>query len=154
MPAEAWVHIDVSDGVVTSTHSYTDEEVVKSITGLRYTAHLMIDPQHYQDERWFSGAYHRLLFDAHKVHDWPSLIKKAKENGIEVGAVVTAEDGDEIILPKDITIVEVLAVHPGLSGQIFDARALSTISTFKKQYKHAILLVDGGVDPHVGTLAK
>jgi len=149
-----WLHIDVSDGTYSKNKIFLDNDILSGFSGkFNIEAHLMIAENEIYDAHWFSGLYKRLFVQADVVGDWEKIIEMGKLNNIEIGAVVNVGKS-EVKIPEAISTIEILAVNPGESGQHFDERAIYTIRAFKKEYNHATIVVDGGVDFNIGQRLK
>ena len=154
LPEGSWIHIDISDPEYSNIESFFDEEVFKEWASyFKFEGHLMIPRERLLEEKWFSGVLKRILVHADQVDDWDALLDRARSADVEVGVAVSPKESD-VRIPEAVSIIEVLAVPPGPSGQSFDTDALSTLSQLRRAYPRATLLVDGGVDENTGLLSK
>lgn len=149
-----WIHIDISDGAYVEQKSFFDENVLKKYSNLvNFEAHLMVLEDNIYKIKWFSGVFKRIIIHSSVVKDWRHVIELSQKNNIEIGAVVLYDEVDSYI-PNDISLVEVLSVNPGLSGQKFKEKAFETVKSFKKNYPHVKIILDGGVNLEIAKRAK
>lgn len=152
LPKGSWLHIDVSDSSFANTTSFISIEALRAASDyFLFSAHLMLPSERMMEDQWFSGLFSQLLVHPLMVNDWDAFFCRASDAGVSVGVVVGVGE-EHIDIPDGVSIIEVLAVSPGASGQSFDVRALSTLSALRKQYPDATLLVDGGVEPTTARL--
>ncbi len=158
LPKGSFLHIDVydglykNDGIASATPSFIDENILKEFSNyFNFEAHLMMGVEKLYDEKWFNGLYKRILLQADLVEDWEYFLSMGEKHNVEIGAVVNVGQTN-LNIPEKIKIIEVLSVHPGLSGQKFNEDALNDIEYFKKNHPHATIIVDGGVDLNTGNI--
>lgn len=145
-----WAQIDVSDGIFSDPVTFNKPEELRGLdTSCKLEAHLMIyEPEHELD-KWIKSGAKRIIFHYEATHKRKEIIQKVKEAGLEVGLAlkpITPWQFAERFF-KDIDLVQILGVNPGLSGQDFQGEEIiHKIKTLKEAYQDIIIEVDGGVD--------
>lgn len=162
-PAGSFVHLDVTDGIF-STHATWNEPFAWAELRSPFIAevHLMVErPEEYADD-WFTAGAGRLVVHAETV-DGAALRRlldiAARHRGEIMLATMPGSD-PEMVAPfigrfrESLTAFQVLAVHPGASGQRFEPEALERITFLKRSAPHATIEVDGGMNPDTARLVK
>lgn len=147
--ARGTVHVDISDGRWTLVRAVACPAVLRRYgRGFVLAGHLMLPWRKMCLKKWYDGTFRILYLHVSEIGDWDVIRALARPRRVIVGAVVRAGDSAETFktIPAWVKRFLVLAVPPGKSGQLFDARALATIDLLKKKYPHAIIAVDGGIN--------
>ena len=151
-PYAKWAHIDVSDGVFTKHVSWHDpKELVGFKTKLKLEVHLMVDQPEHEIEEWLIKPVNRVIFhqEATKSHQLLiDIIHRAKK---EAGMAIRPETPWMKLFPylDKIEVMQLLAVNPGPSGQVFSEEILHKIGHIRHVAPRAIIEIDGGVNKSV-----
>ncbi len=151
-----YIHFDVMDGIFVDNTNLNNNDLIKYIdmSNKKNDVHLMVNnPLKYID----SLIGHKVEYiTIHKeIDNYLEMINKIKANGIKAGLAINPETKIEDItnVLKDISLVLVMGVHPGRSGQKYIEETTNKINKLydlKKEnnYNYKIS-VDGGVNEKV-----
>ena len=151
-----YIHFDVMDGIFVDNTNLNNNDLIKYIdmSNKKNDVHLMVNnPTSYID----SLIGHKVEYiTIHKeIDNYLEMINKIKTNGIKAGLAINPETKIEDIthILKDISLVLVMGVHPGRSGQKYIEETTNKINKLydiKKEnnYNYKIS-VDGGVNEKV-----
>ena len=174
LPTGGWLQVDVSDGKfsasvsspralsyrrrpvssgVVSSKSWNNPEALakwlkeKKITGIKFEIHLMVvDPKPWV-MRWFEAGAKRVIVhvEALTPKDIPFLEGFGKGKvGIALVPNTSLKQAESYL--KHFSFVQLLAVHPGFSGQRFERNVLEKIVFLKAAHPEATIEIDGGVN--------
>ncbi len=154
--APSWIQIDVSDGIFASTHTFNDPFSLKKILDeLNFhpniEIHLMVDdPESFIGE-WLTNGTKRIIVHAEAVRDmviFETLKRVCSAWGAELGIALRPETDPEEVKKflEGTDFIQVLAVHPGRSGQHIDEDMIKKIQTLRILYPHATIEIDGGIN--------
>lgn len=155
-------HVDVMDGHfvnnITIGPGFT--KALRSCTETPLECHLMIDrPDRYYGEFVKAGA-DILLCHVESPVSTGSLFKKFMDEGIPYGVVINPETSLDRALPflEGSSILLIMSVHPGFSGQKFIPEALDKVKAAREYIDSNSLNVkieiDGGINDSTGKLAR
>lgn len=151
-----YIHFDVMDGIFVDNTNLNNNDLIKyiDISNKKNDVHLMVNnPLKYID----SLIGHKVEYiTIHKeIDNYLEMINKIKANGIKAGLAINPETKIEDItnVLKDISLVLVMGVHPGRSGQKYiedTTNKINKLYDLKKEnnYNYKIS-VDGGVNEKV-----
>lgn len=151
-----YIHFDVMDGIFVDNTNLNNNDLIKYIdmSNKKNDVHLMVNnPLKYID----SLIGHKVEYiTIHKeIDNYLEMINKIKANGIKAGLAINPETKIEDItnVLKDISLVLVMGVHPGRSGQKYiedTTNKINKLYDLKKEnnYNYKIS-VDGGVNEKV-----
>jgi len=147
-------HIDVSDGKFSQTKSYFDFGVLKKYHPyFNFEAHLMTEAQ--TIKKYLKKPLKKIWVHISAVRDWSSLMKVARIKKISMGVVLgVGEEKYKNKIPSDIKSILVLAVNPGPAGQKFNSKTFKLIDFLRKNYPHAKISVDGGINRQIAEKLK
>lgn len=160
--SDCWVHIDVTDGKFTSHQLWNNpRELAEMQTGAYklpcyMEIHLMVQEPESVIHQWIDTAAQRFI-----VH--LEALKPEKHSYFleEVGypriiLAIKPETPVEALVPylAEFKMVQLLAVNPGQSGQLFDPAILDKIKFLKKNYPDVKIEVDGGINLQTAQLIK
>ena len=163
LPAGSFVHADVTDGIWSAHPTLRDPSAwARLASPFALEAHLMVErPEEIADD-WLTAGARRIIVQAETVDGAGvyRLLELAAQHradlmlstapGTDLGSLepLIARFGDRI------AAFQVLAVHPGAAGQRFGEEALARIVSLRGAVPHAIIEVDGGIDPGTARLVK
>lgn len=151
-----WIHLDVMDGQFVPTITF-GPALVKSLrphTSIPFDAHLMVKNPDALVPAFADAGVNRLTVHPETTADLGKTIAFIKSHGVSAGIVLNPDTDPAIIKPhlKDIDLVLVMSVWPGLGGQSFMPEALDKLRVVQQIIKDSglslHLQVDGGVKPH------
>ncbi len=154
----AWVHLDIADGAFTYHKSWNEPAKWPHAHAPKTEVHLMVEePFKYVAEWNTVPGIQRYIVHSEAVT--PGMFKivadKARERGKSVMLALNPETNPETLklYLHETVQFQILAVHPGLSGQKFQSRVLEKISWIRHHAPNAIIEVDGGITPETARLA-
>lgn len=151
-PYTGWVHIDVADGTFTpNTLWHNPLDLVGLDTRCKIEIHLMEDRPEERIEAWLLDPVKRIIVHQEVTHDLDFILAECRAEGIEVGLSVGSHTSWTHLKPfsKQVDLLQILAVHPGLAGQEFEHHNLSKIKHLRAFCPGCRIEVDGGVTPGV-----
>ena len=146
------IHVDVMDGEFVSEKNFTYDTIKDSFIGINkeLDVHLMVNNvfEYVKDFVKLKPKY--ISFHIEAVDNPKEIISFLKENNIKVGLAIKPETRVFELLPylKDIDLIIVLSVNPGLGGQQFIQDVIPKIrelNALKSKYNY-LISVDGGVN--------
>lgn len=151
--APEWVHVDVIDGEFTSPATYMNSDAITEASEIlktsKYEIHLMVNNPLQVMEPWLQAGVKRIIVHveaitmAHK-----DLEDMCKKYGASLMLAFRPGTPVSRVLPftEDISEIQVLAVHPGRSGQPFEQSVLEKVQFLRKIAPHLYIEVDGGIN--------
>ena len=153
------VHLDLADGVFTFHKTWNEPGRWPAGKVPRAEVHLMVE-----DPRRAVADWERVdgvdRFIVHVESVTPAMFRvlaaALRRRSKSVMLAVAPETSPRALRPylKDAIQFQILAVHPGLSGQKFLPRSLEKIAWLRRESPNAIIEVDGGITPEVAALAR
>jgi ribulose-phosphate 3-epimerase len=148
---EGWVHIDIADGGFTHGYSTwrnpSDLQQVKRNPNLKIEAHIMLNEPELALESWLAAGVNRIIVHLETVTSLDTVVNICTEKNVEVWLAVTPSTPVEKMFPY-IPLVkgcQILAVNPGLPGQVMEPGMLQKISTLRQAFPALPIEVDGGI---------
>ncbi len=155
LPEDGWVEIDVAEGIFTETAGFNNPaEFMRLRTRLNVALHLMVQDVDVVLTDWLNAlarvttAKKRVIVHVEVMRDPAFILEECKKRGIEAGlslAPGTAPDA-VLIYAGQFSLIQVLAVKPGPSGQKFRSEMIQRIKFLRDKLPDAILEVDGGIN--------
>ncbi len=166
-PYTDWIHLDVADGTFTKNitwHNAADLAQGDIPKNIRFEAHLMVDSPEKKLEQWIKVGVRRVIlhwealrprgiFKGARRKNLENIATLLKENWVEFGISVIFRTDPAELGPylNFFDMIQVLAVEPGLAGQIpHEREAILAVRNIKKMIirdKPQIKIeVDGGVN--------
>jgi len=158
-PYARWIHLDVADGSFTPNIIWHNPNDLKGFkTPLLIELHLMVrNPEWFIDD-WIEAGAKRIIIHADAPHDFDAIKRKCDAAGVLLTLSITPESSWTILIPflkRQIVSLQVLSVHPGLSGQTFIEgggegssyleSSYEKIKRLREQSTSCDIEVDGGV---------
>jgi ribulose-phosphate 3-epimerase len=150
--ADNWIHLDVSDGSFTPQSSWHDSAVWAGMkVPFHLEVHLMVmHPEDYIVP-WCAAGAKRVIVHIETVSSqavWDIIAAACRAGGAELMIASDPETPVEMLRPylKSFKSFQVLAVHPGPSGQSLLPIALEKIKFLRREAPNAIIEVDGGIN--------
>lgn len=165
-PYTEWVHLDAADGKFTKNITWNNAEDLKreGPKNIRFEAHLMLQNPEHQLDPWIKAGARRVIlhwealkprgiFGGSARKKIEAISQTLRENWVEFGLSLFYHTNPQEIKPHLdlVDMVQVLAVKPGLAGQVaYTKEALEAIQKVnhmatanKSQLK---IEIDGGVN--------
>lgn len=150
----AVLHMDIMDGVFVKQTSF-DETIVKRSKDASPTSvidvHLMcVNPEKLFVKYKEAGAdYITFHYETSNIKE---NIDRIHELGLKAGLSINPDTDVEVLVPylKDVDMVLVMSVYPGLGGQSFMPNSIEKVK-FLREYKekndlHYLINIDGGIN--------
>ncbi len=160
LPKNGWVQIDISDGKFNAVKSWNNPEALakwmkEEKIAMNIEAHLMVVDPLPQAMCWLEAGAKRVIVHAEAITEKDILFLKGFGKK-KVGIALTAKTPVKKVAPfvRDLPFVQLLAVTPGFSGQIFNKKILEKIVWLKTEYPEATIEIDGGVNERTASTIK
>ena len=149
-----YIHLDIMDGKFVPNKTWHLDDLSKHLkkTKKPLDVHLMVeDVINYINEFSFINPEY-ITFHVEATNDVYNTINYIKNLGIKVGLSIKPNTDIEVLYPylKDIDLVLVMSVEPGMGGQKFIASSTERINLLSKYRKDNnldyIISVDGGIN--------
>jgi ribulose-phosphate 3-epimerase len=157
-----FIHVDVTDGVFTPHKTWNDASAWKELLNARFhfqlEVHLMVEHPTIWIMPWIAAGVKRFIVHVEAIDE--ISFKKIKELCDQGGATLMLSSNPETPIEAFspyFTICnwfQVLSVHPGLAGQPFLSLTLEKTSWLRRREPHAIIEMDGGMNPETAESAK
>jgi ribulose-phosphate 3-epimerase len=151
-----WIHVDVMDWhfVPNLTMGPFIVEACRRATGMPLNVHLMVDRPEKMLEAFAKAGASHLIVHVETCPEIAGTLKLIKSLGCQAGVTLNPATGAAALEPALplADLVLVMTVHPGYSGQEFEAEVLPKIAEIRHRLdglgSAARLEVDGGITPH------
>jgi ribulose-phosphate 3-epimerase len=151
-----WIHVDVMDGhfVPNLTMGPFIVEACRRVTDKPLNVHLMVEKPETLLEAFAKAGASHLIVHVETCPDVARTLKTIKSLGCKPGVSLNPATAASELEPalELAEIVLVMTVHPGYSGQEFEADVLPKIAQVRQRLdtlgSTARLEVDGGVSAH------
>ena len=150
-----WIHVDIMDGIFAPNLTFGPSAVkaIRKVTTIPLDCHLMIANPEELCERFLQAGGDIMTVHAETINR-DSLIKlekKVKDYGAKLGvAFKPATSLSSIDLSAcEISLITVMAVNPGFSGQKFMPEVLPKVEKARELFQNSRetdIEVDGGVE--------
>lgn len=151
-----YIHFDVMDGKFVKNKNLSIKELEKylKMSKKKNDVHLMVkNPKEYIKTL---SIYNISYLTIHKeIENYKEMIKLIKSYGIKPGLAINPETNIEDVFEdlKNVSLVLLMSVHPGKSGQEFIEETTNKISVLKEEIKkknlNVKISIDGGIKEEV-----
>lgn len=151
-----YIHFDVMDGKFVENKNLSIKELEKylKMSKKKNDVHLMVkNPKEYIKTL---SIYNISYLTIHKeIENYKEMIKLIKSYGIKPGLAINPETNIEDVFEdlKNVSLVLLMSVHPGKSGQEFIEETTNKISVLKEEIKkknlNVKISIDGGIKEEV-----
>lgn len=151
-----YIHFDVMDGKFVKNKNLSIKELEKylKMSKKKNDVHLMVkNPKEYIKTL---SIYNISYLTIHKeIENYKEMIKLIKSYGIKPGLAINPETNIEDVFEdlKNVSLVLLMSVHPGKSGQEFIEETTNKISVLKeeiiKKNLSVKISIDGGIKEEV-----
>lgn len=149
-PYVSWCHLDVTDGIFSKHLTWHEpRDLLNLETKLNLEVHLMTEEPEKIITDWFVKPIKRLIVHLEAVKAPEFIIQKCRDVGVEIGLAINPETfwGKLESWFGKVDIYQVLAVHPGPSGQKIQEGIYDKIVHIRKACSECIIEIDGGINP-------
>ncbi len=154
-----YIHIDIMDGKFVSNKSFIFSEIrnISKYTSKKLDVHLMVNNPNTYIENYATLNVEYITIHYEINMDIYSLINKIKGYGIKCGLSIKPETDINSVIPylKEIDLILVMAVNPGMGGQEFLLSTIERIKQLKQiiaNYPNILIEVDGGINDIIAPL--
>jgi ribulose-phosphate 3-epimerase len=151
LPEGSFLHCDIADGTMTFNKTW-DNPTEWAQLGAPYQleVHLMVEHPERAIEPWIAAGVRRFIVPFETITDdsLVAIFDTCDPRGVGVALSSNPETTVDRLATylKHFQMFQVLAVHPGLPGQPFLPLSLDKIAWLRREYPHAIIEVDGGMN--------
>lgn len=151
--SEQWVHLDVADGSFTNGYStWRDAKGLSTIrrdARLKLEVHLMVTNPDAVVGEWLAVGAQRIIFHLETASNVGVLAGVCSQFGAQAMIAIRPETPVAHVVPylELVPACQILAVVPGLSGQVMHPETPQRIRELKKARPDIIVEVDGGITP-------
>lgn len=154
-----FLHLDVTDGEFSAHHTWADPLAWAKLNSPFYLeVHLMVQYPEEYIEAWASAGARRFIIHAEVLQrdSLHEILSAAKNHNVALMLSSKPDAIAEELLPYlgSFDAFQVLAVHPGASGQQFLPFALEKVRFLRERLPDATIEVDGGMNPATAYLVK
>jgi ribulose-phosphate 3-epimerase len=159
LPEGNFLHCDIADAAVTFHKTWNNPtDWARLRAPYELEVHLMVGRPEREIEAWIAAGVRRFIIHVENVTDESLLeiFNMADKRGVGVVLSSNPETPVKRLVPylKQFSMFQVLAVHPGVSGQPFLPLSLEKIKWLRRERPRAIIEVDGGMNPETAQLVK
>ena len=154
-----FVHFDVTDGIFAG-HATWETPTGWGTLAEPYLleAHLMVARPEAHVGPWVAAGAKRLILpvESMKADIADAVLEMAQSHSVPIMLAANPETPVEAFLPylAQFSMFQILAVHPGPSGQEILSGIPEKIAALRRAKPDAIIEVDGGVNPATARLVK
>lgn len=151
--SEQWVHLDVADGSFTNGYStwrsVNEFAAIKRDPRLKLEVHLMVSSPDAVVGEWLAVGAQRIIFHLETTSNVGVLAGVCSQFGAQAMIAIKPETPVAHVVPylELVPACQILAVVPGLSGQVMQSEAPQKVRELKKIKPEILVEVDGGVTP-------
>lgn len=148
---EAWIHVDIADGGFTSGYATwrnpTDLKSFRRDSHLKIEAHLMLSEPELALEAWLDAGVQRIIVHLETVTAIDTVVNICEGRGVGVWLAISPKTPAEKAFPYLPLVAgcQILAVNPGLPGQVMEVGTLEKIAAIRKKFPDLPIEVDGGI---------
>jgi ribulose-phosphate 3-epimerase len=149
------MHIDVMDNVFVPNRTIGLPELDALPPGVEYEFHWMVkDPASWISKLKLRGGLH--IVHAETIgNSWGKIVAAVREKGGKLGIAINpstpaSEAGK---YAKDVSLILVMSVNPGFSGQAYINSVEEKVADLSKKYPGITVEVDGGINADTGKRA-
>lgn len=150
-----WIHLDIADGTFTKNTLWHDpsdlaEYLLKNPTIL-FEVHLMVQQPETVVGEWLKAGAKRIIAHVETITDFLALKRATDNAGAFLMLSIAPETPVSAFDPyfESGVFFQILAVHPGLPGQLFQENGYDKIKYIRQKCHHCDIEVDGGIKPDI-----
>jgi ribulose-phosphate 3-epimerase len=159
LPEGSFLHCDIADGTFTFNKTWNNPSEWGSLRSpYQLEVHLMVEHPERHIDPWIAAGARRFVVSVETINDdsLVAIFDACDPRGIGVALSSNPETTVDRLAPylKHFPMFHVLSVHPGLPGQPFLPLTVEKISWLRREYPHAIIEVDGGMNADTARVVK
>ena len=142
------VQIDVLDGTLFPEQSFSNTKAIAAMhLSLAFEAHLMVNNPEQKVDDWIRCGASRIIVHVEAKGNLGLALERIRHADRRAGLALNPET--DLAILKDwtpfIDHVQIMGVHPGGQGRLFDPETASRVRAVKTAFPHLTVAVDGGV---------
>lgn len=148
-PYVDWVHLDVSDGTFSKHVSWHNpKDLVGFESKVKIEVHLMIEKPEKKIIDWLLTPASRIIFHQESTKNHDLIIEQIHKAEKEAGIAIKPNTPWLKLFPYfgKVEVLQLLAVFPGLSGQILNNEVVYKITHVQGICHPCKIEIDGGVN--------
>lgn len=156
-PYVSWCHFDVTDGIFSTHPTWRNPADLSLLrTTLNVEVHLMVEEPEKIIDKWLVKPITRVIIHLEASKDIDGIIEKCRETGIACGIAIRPDTSWNMLIPwlGKADLIQILAVHPGPSGQKMNPEIFDKIRHVREACSSCIIEMDGGINPETAVLAR
>jgi ribulose-phosphate 3-epimerase len=159
LPEGGFVHLDIADSAFTFHKTWNNpEEWIALHAPYQLEVHLMVEKPEQEIEPWTKAGARRFIIHVEEINDdiLARVFAQCEKHGVGIALSSNPETTVDQLAPylKHFSMFQVLSVHPGLSGQNFLPLVVEKIAWLRREWPHAIIEVDGGMNAETARIVK
>jgi ribulose-phosphate 3-epimerase len=159
LPEGSFVHCDIADAAFTFHKTWNSPSDWANLrVPYELEVHLMVEHPEAQIEPWIAAGARRFIvhFESATEETLVKIFESCDKRGIGVALSSNPETTVDKLATylKHFPMFQVLTVHPGLAGQSFLPLMVDKIVWLRREYPHAIIEVDGGMNAQTARIVK
>lgn len=155
-----WVQFDIGDGVFSARETLDSpkgemELIEKYIPHVFCEVHIMRRNPEESARGWIDAGVRKIIIHIETVDEntLQSIVSYAKEKNVRVMIALLPNTPISALSEyKEVSEVQILAVHPGPSGQSFIFEMAEKIKLLKRTFPFVYIEVDGGINRNTAFL--
>ncbi|MFA5870877.1 MAG: hypothetical protein WC842_03255 [Candidatus Paceibacterota bacterium] len=149
-----WVQFDIGDGVFSASETWDGpqeaiELIEKYMPHVFCEAHIMKRSPEESARGWIDAGARRIIIHYETVDEktMKSIISYAKEKNVRMMIALLPNTPISVLEKyEEVNEVQILAVHPGPSGQSFIFEMVEKIKLLKRTFPFVYIEIDGGIN--------
>ena len=159
LPEGSFLHCDIADAAMTFHKTWNDPTAWANLHApYQLEVHLMVEHPVQQLEAWVAAGARRFIVHYEVLSDasFAQILDICRKDNVGIALASNPETTVDRLAPylKYFSMVQVLCVQPGFAGQKFLPLSLDKIKWLRREWPHAIIEVDGGMNPVTAKLVK
>ncbi len=141
------VQVDIMDGEFVPSKSISILDLEGLQCPLRSEAHLMVSDPFSWIEPFKRFGTERIIYHFEIKEDHLKIINAIKNKGLKTGIAINPSTKIDDFRPlvKEIDMFLFMSVNPGFYGAEFMPQVLEKIRSFKDEFPHKLVGIDGGI---------
>lgn len=155
-----WIQFDIGDGIFSANETWDDPKeaialVEQYMPHVFCEAHIMKKNPELSIRVWIDAGVRKIIIHSETVDvkTMDSLALYAKEKNVRVMIALLPDTSIKVLESyKEVNEVQILAVHPGPSGQNFILSMAEKVKSLKQLFPFVYIEVDGGINRNTALL--
>jgi ribulose-phosphate 3-epimerase len=159
LPEGSFLHCDITDASFTFHKTWNNpQEWIGLRAPYQLELHLMVEHPEQEMAAWIAAGARRFIvpFESTTDESLIAMFDLCDPHGVGIALSSNPETTVDRMASqlKHFAMFQVLSVHPGLAGQNFLPVTIEKIAWLRREYPHAIIEVDGGMNPQTAQTVK